>query len=123
ELHQRLKGGATFTGTYTWSHALTDMPTQSTASGNVLNYTTTRNFRLDKAPLSNDRRHAFRFYGTYDLPFGPGKKWLAQSAILGRVLGGWQLGGIATVVSGSENLLNSNYRTFNNFGDAGIALN
>ena len=58
EVHQRMKGGATFTGTYTWSHALTDMPSQSTASGNVLNYTTIRNFRLDKAPLSNDRRQA-----------------------------------------------------------------
>jgi len=123
ELHHRLRGGMTFTGTYTWSHALTDMPNQSSASGNVLNYTTIRNFRLDKAPLSNDRRHAFRLYGTYDLPFGTGRRWAISNGILDRIIGGWQIGSIATVVSGAENLLTSGYRTFNNIGDGGVALN
>jgi hypothetical protein len=129
ELRQRMKSGFTFTGNYTWSKALTDMPTQSAASGNVLNYTTIRNFRLDKAPLNYDRRHAFRLYGTYDLPFGPGRKWATRNAILSRLIGGWGIGSIATVVSGAENFLSSGsssgtiYRTFNNFGDSGVALN
>lgn len=122
EMHQRLRSGVTFTGTYTWSHALTDMPTQSSASGNVLNYTTIRNFRLDKAPLSNDRRQAFRFYGTYDLPFGSGRKWAVANPALNRVLGGWTLGSIVTIVSGAENYVSSGYRTINNFGDAGVNL-
>jgi hypothetical protein len=30
----------------------------------------------------------------YDLPFGPGKKFLHESGVLGRVVGGWQLSGI-----------------------------
>jgi hypothetical protein len=122
ELHQRLRSGVTFTGSYTWSHALTDMPTQSTASGNVLNYTTIRNLRLDKAPLSNDRRHAFRLYGTYDLPFGAGRMWAVPNPVLNRILGGWTLGSIATIVSGAPTFVGSAQRTINNFGDGGVLL-
>jgi len=122
ELRQRLRHGVTLTGNYTWSHALTDMPTQSSASGNVLNYTTIRNFRLDKAPLSNDRRQAMRVYGTYELPFGPGRKWQIGNRALSRVLGGWTLGSIVTLVSGAEYLLTSGQRTVNNYGDGGVLL-
>jgi hypothetical protein len=127
ELRQRLRHGATLTANYTWSHALTDMPTQSSASGNVLNYTTIRNFRLDKAPLSNDRRHALRLYGTYDLPFGPGRKWSINNGVLSRILGGWTLGSIATFVSGAENFVSSGtgssvQHTVNNYGDSGVLL-
>jgi hypothetical protein len=122
ELRQRLSHGATLTANYSWSHALTDMPNQSTASGNVLNYTTIRNFRLDKAPLANDFRHAFRIYGTYDLPFGPGRKWPVTNAVLTRVLGGWSLGSIASVLSGAQSFVGSGYRTINNYGDAGVNL-
>lgn len=89
-------GPASLLPAYTWSHALTDMPSQSTASGNVLNYTTIRNLGLDKAPLSNDRRHAFRLYGTYDLPLGRGRRWPIANPVLERIAGGWTLGGIAT---------------------------
>jgi hypothetical protein len=122
ELRQRLRHGVTLTANYTWSHALTDMPTQSTASGNVLNYTTIRNFNLDKAPLSNDRRHALRVYGTYDLPFGPGRRWNIGNGVLRRVVGGWTLGSIATLVSGAETLLSSGQKTVNNYGDSGVLL-
>ena len=59
-----------------------------------------RRRRLDKAPLSNDRRHAFRLYGTYELPFGPGHKWNIANPVLSRLLGGWTVGSIAAVVSG-----------------------
>ncbi len=117
-----MRSGLTFTGTYTWSHALTDMPSQSTASGNVLNYTTIRNLGLDKAPLSNDRRHAFRLYGTYDLPLGRSRRWPIANPVLERISGGWTLGGIATVVSGSPNFVGTSSRTINNFGDGGVLL-
>jgi len=122
ELRQRLRHGVTLTANYTWSHALTDMPTQSSASGNVLNYATIRNFRLDKGPLSNDRRQAVRLYGTYELPFGPGRKWSLGNGVLKRVLGGWMLGSIATVVSGAESFVGSSQRTVDNYGDGGVNL-
>jgi hypothetical protein len=122
ELRQRLSHGVTLTGNYTWSHALTDMPTQSSASGNVLNYTTIRNFNLDKGPLSNDRRHALRVYGSYALPFGQGRKWTVANSVLSRLLGGWTIGSIVTLVSGAENFVGSGQRTVNNYGDSGVLL-
>ncbi|SPF33540.1 conserved exported hypothetical protein [Candidatus Sulfopaludibacter sp. SbA4] len=122
ELRQRLSHGATLTASYTWSHALTDMPTQSSASGNVLNYATIRNFGLDKGPISNDRRQAYRFYGTYALPFGTGSKFNITNPVLNRILGGWTIGSIATVVSGAENFVSSGYQTLTNYGDSGVNL-
>ena len=122
EFRQRLRYGATLTASYSWSHALTDMPTQSSASGNVQNYTTIRNFNLDKAPISNDRRQAYRFYGTYELPFGQGKKFSISNPILNRIVGGWMVGGIATMVSGAESLVTGGYQTFANYGDNGVNL-
>jgi hypothetical protein len=122
EFRQRLRYGATLTASYTWSHALTDMPTQSSASGNVLNYTTIRNFALDKGPISNDRRQSYKFYGTYELPFGAGKKFNITNPVLNRILGGWMIGGISTVVSGAENFVGSTYQTLNNFGNPGVNL-
>jgi len=39
--------------------------------------------------------------GIYDLPFGPGRAY-AQKGLLGRVVGGWELGGIYYVQSGQQ---------------------
>jgi hypothetical protein len=121
-LRQRLKHGATLTFNYAWSHALTDMPNQSSSSGNVLNYTTIRNFNLDKAPIGNDRRQTYGIYGTYDLPFAPGRKWNITNPVLSRLLGGWTIGAIANVRSGAQAFAGSAYRTLNNYGDGGVLL-
>lgn len=121
-LRQRLSHGATLTFNYAWSHALTDMPNQSSASGNVMNYTTTRDFNLDKGPLGNDRRQTYAIYGTYELPFGPGRKFNVTNPVLSRVVGGWTLGSIASILSGAESFSTSGYQTINNYGDGGVLL-
>jgi len=36
----------------------------------------------------------------YDLPFGPGRPWLAARGPKGKIIGGWTLSGIATYASG-----------------------
>ena len=46
-------------------------------------------------------RHAGHFSGGYDLPFGPGKQYLAEKGdIMGKVLGNWTLNWIFTYASG-----------------------
>jgi hypothetical protein len=46
-------------------------------------------------------RHAAHFSGGYDLPFGPGKRYLAQKGnIVGKVLGDWALNWIFTYATG-----------------------
>jgi Carboxypeptidase regulatory-like domain len=46
-----------------------------------------------------DARHRFTTSFLYDLPVGPGQKYLSSGA-LGRVIGAWQLGGIVRASSG-----------------------
>ena len=49
------------------------------------------------API--DLPHVFSFTWGYDLPWGPGKHWLSGGGAmgkLGKVVGGWQMNGIAT---------------------------
>jgi hypothetical protein len=51
----------------------------------------------------------------YELPFGPGKRFLAGSgAVLGRVVGGWQVNGITTFHRG--NFLNTSTNVNNGVG-------
>ncbi len=45
-------------------------------------------------------QHRWVTWGTYDLPWGPGKAWL-NSGLLSRVIGGWVLSSVITLQSGS----------------------
>jgi hypothetical protein len=53
----------------------------------------------NRAVAGFDRTHNFNIYGTYELPFGKGKKW-ATSGAATWLLGGWQLNGIFSAFSG-----------------------
>jgi hypothetical protein len=45
----------------------------------------------DYGTLSNDVSYGISLNSFYELPFGPGKRWLSDN-VLGRVIGGWSLG-------------------------------
>lgn len=49
---------------------------------------------------SYDRTHNFQSYGVYDLPFGHGRRWL-NDGFASYLLGGFQLNGILSVMSGT----------------------
>ena len=60
-----------------------------------------RNTRLDRGNLDTIRRHFAAINYIYDLPFGPGKRYLSSASGVARVLlGGWQIAGISTIGSG-----------------------
>jgi hypothetical protein len=60
------------------------------------------NRRADYALLANHRTHDFRSYGTFELPFGPGKLLARNSSgWMARLIEGWQFGAIFTVTSGA----------------------
>jgi hypothetical protein len=75
---------------YTWSKNLTDNQTdRSTAPMDSYQ------IRLDRGRATLDRRHVFTANYIYDLP------WFSKRHdLVGNVLGGWELSGIATFQSG-----------------------
>jgi hypothetical protein len=121
DLKQSYSHGLLLGANYTWSHAL----------GNILNETdqaagyqwfTYRNARLNYGPSPFDRRHVFNAYWTYDLPFGKGRRFLSNNALLNRLVGGWTLGGRETIASGHPFLLNGGRSTVNNLTQSGVVF-
>ncbi len=97
QVTKRLSHGYTYSFGYTWSRTLGEQA----ADGN-LTYLDPRNHRLNKTLVSFHRTHDLRSNGTVELPFGPGKKFLANApGFLSRIVERWQLGGIFSWSSGA----------------------
>jgi Carboxypeptidase regulatory-like domain len=91
--------GVQYQATYTWSKSL---GIDSGGSGALGTFRDLQNRRADYALLSSHRAHDFRSYGTFELPFGPGKlvggsvsNWVA------RIIEGWKVGTIFNLTSGA----------------------
>ena len=54
----------------------------------------------DEALSRFDQRHRSAFSFGYELPFGPGRRWLSDGGVAAAVLGGWQVQGVARFASG-----------------------
>ncbi len=54
----------------------------------------------DEGPARYDQRHRAAISGGYELPFGPGKRWLSDGGVAAYALGGWQVFGIIRAYSG-----------------------
>ncbi|GAB4243330.1 MAG: hypothetical protein Kow00109_19090 [Acidobacteriota bacterium] len=121
ELRQQYWKGMQFNANYTWSKTL-GVTTPNDWTGSYY-ARTLRNLRESYGPTRFDVRHVFNLYGTFELPFGSGKKWLNEGGVLDKVFGGWQVGTILTVRSGYPFRMLGGYSTFNNIGDGGVVLN
>jgi hypothetical protein len=93
EIQNRFRNGVTFQSNFTWAKNM-----QLNGTGRD-----PRNWNLDRT--QGGQKFAYKASGTYDLPVGPGRAFLNSSSglagVLGKVLGGWQTGGILTISSGS----------------------
>ena len=74
---------------------------------------TLRDKSLEWGPTGYDLRHIFQVYGTYDLPFGDGRRYDFQNGVVEQVLGGWALSAIVRMQSGRPFLLQSGRQTLN----------
>jgi hypothetical protein len=96
---KRFSSGLFFNANWVWSHSMDNSPYDGGADGPIPQDPTNR--RADWASSNNDVRHRLNVWSTYELPFGPGKRWANGGAAFTRYLiGGWQLGGIAVLQSG-----------------------
>jgi carboxypeptidase family protein/TonB-dependent receptor-like protein len=96
-LQRHFTSGFMFATNYMWSHSIND----GSIGGGESNAPENANCRLcDRGPSVYDIRHNLVVSALYDLPFGPGKRYLDGDGLAGKVLGGWQLSGIQTYHTG-----------------------
>jgi hypothetical protein len=105
--------GLTLGGAYTWSKDLTTM-SNDRYSGEISN---TYNPRMDYGPSQSNTPQVVEVSYVYDLPFFRG-----QHGVGGRVLGGWELSGITSFISGSSFQANQTGDPFNVGGNNGVGL-
>jgi len=120
QYRQRYRNGVSMTANYTFGKARTDRYLISAELQN--DYKTLRDKSLDWGPTGYDLRHIFQVYGTYELPFGDGRRYDFQNGVVEQVLGGWALSTIFRMQSGRPFLLQSGRQTLNQ-NDAGVILN
>jgi hypothetical protein len=94
--------GVSYRATYTWSRALAT--SGGVNSGGVFNgtYRDLLNRRADYTLQPTNRIHDFRSYGTFELPFGPGRLLGANtSGWFARLIEHWDAGAIINLTSGA----------------------
>ena len=120
EVRRRLSDGLLFDGSYTFAKSLTNLFNSSSVV--FAQPTTMRDRKYDRGPSPFDLRHAFKINGIYELPIGPGRKWLSSTnPVINKVLEGWQVGGVARIQSGTALRLTSGRNTFNS-QESGVVL-
>jgi hypothetical protein len=93
----RRMGAVRFTGAWTWAHSI-DNTSGESSNTPVQN---SRNLAAQRASSTFDVRHKLALSGTYELPFGKGKRWMNTSPTpVDWVIGGWQINNILTLQSG-----------------------
>jgi hypothetical protein len=90
-LERRFSRGLSFQSRYTWSHSIND---GSVGGGESNGPENVNCLHCDKGPSVFDIRHNFVANAVYKLPFGPGKAYLNDSGMIGKVVGGWSLSSI-----------------------------
>jgi hypothetical protein len=121
DFRQNAWSGLQFDANYTWSHSL-GLSTFNDWTSAFAAYTL-RDLAKSYGPSLYDLHHVFHFSGTYDLPFGAGKRFLSSGHFVDKMLGNWTAGTILTFQSGAPWRLTGGYNTFNDYGDSGIVLN
>lgn len=97
ELTKAFSSGVSFMASYTYAKSL---DWQSDPYGNPpVNF---YNLPAEWGPSTYSLKHVFVFSGMYALPIGRGKMWLGHdNALTEAALGGWNLGAIVTLDSGT----------------------
>jgi hypothetical protein len=114
KLNRRFNSGLSITTSFTWQKA---MSFQSDDDGGLV-------FFIDQqrnyAPTDFNRTLSFIQSYVYELPFGPGKKW-AEHGVASKVIGGWQVSGILTLLTGTPFYMGANGGSLNSPGSTQTA--
>jgi Carboxypeptidase regulatory-like domain/TonB dependent receptor len=129
-VEKRYSKGLQFRGNYTFAKQIDDLDSRNelAAFPGTNAFANFYNRSADRGLSGNDIRHRFVLSSVYDLPFGHGRRFASKNGLVDTVAGGWSLGVIAELRSGtplSAVELNNNTGSFsdgvrpNVVGDAG----
>ena len=120
-VQKRFSQGLTFLAGHTWSRSIDD------ASGALLGSAAEAEFpqnsmdtRADRGLSNFHTKHRFVLSYVYEIPLGHGRRWVNEDGSLGRLVGGWQVSGIATVQSGRPFTVNRGVDQSLTFGGLGF---
>jgi hypothetical protein len=115
-LERRFRNGLNLLASYTFSKTLTDadtaFPTETGFNSNVYGAQNPYNLKGEKAVSYQDIPHTFVISYLYELPVGPGKRYLNNHGVASKVAGGWQISAIQRYQAGSPAIINE-YATSN----------
>jgi hypothetical protein len=100
KLQKRFSSGLQFLVSYTFSHNMTDVQSALAGIASSPGIQDAANRRAEWAVAGFDTPHNISINTIYELPFGPGKRFLSHTGLAGSVLGGWSISGILTYQSG-----------------------
>jgi hypothetical protein len=96
-LQRRFTGGFLWQTQYMWSHGIAD---SSIGSGESISFENQSCRACDRSDTNIDVRHTMTSNAIYELPFGPGRRFLSDHSLASTIFGGWELSGVATASTG-----------------------
>ncbi len=105
-LNRHVTNGLFLQGSYTYSKVIGYMDDEGWGNGLAFNCTANSLMpqgcqSLNRHTLSFDHTHVLKMAFIYNLPFGAGQKFANTDKTARAILGGWQVNGIITGISGS----------------------
>jgi hypothetical protein len=95
KVNQRLSGGVSFQGSYTYSKIMTDADSFSGSGGSM----DAARPELEWSVGRFDQTHTIKINSLFELPFGEGRRWLT-GGIANQIVGGWRIAVIQAYSSG-----------------------
>lgn len=99
-LKRRFSNGLQLQASYTWSKAI-GMAGLGGDNDGTLAISEPNFIHLNRGVLGINIPHNFQFSGAWELPFGKGKRWLNDNAVVSALTGGWQLSWLYGAFSGT----------------------
>src|SRR5580700_5556258 len=105
EATHKTGNGLSFQANYAWTHDISDAQGDApTAFAGETSYELAVVDRfavgLNRGNVEGARRHRFLLTGTYELPFGKGRRWSSQSRVANAALAGWSLNTVTLIETG-----------------------
>ena len=98
-LRKRMSNGISIGGRYTYSKSIDNA--SSIGGGAVVVAQNDLDLTAERGLSSFDQRHKVTADFMYELPFGPGRHWLANPSVAERVFGAWTWSGSISLASGN----------------------